>query len=149
MGGTTTQTAVSYPLLGRDADVTPAEPDGFDLQRQVDRIRQDLADANARGERHVSTESLAAILARYDDQLKAGAEDIAQERGMRVADITALRDWAKTEFERVEKRQKEADDKAKEQDRERRADRRVIYAAIAAAVSSLLYDIFTRSQGIG
>lgn len=129
--------------------MSPAEPDGHDLQRQIDRLHKDLADANARGERHVSTESLAAILARYDDRLKELAEDVAQERGMRVADITAQRDWTKTEFERVEKRQKEADDKAKEQDRERRADRRVIYAAIAAAVSSLLYDIFTRSQGIG
>lgn len=73
----------------------PQEPDGWDLQRQVDRLRDDLKAVVDRGENHVTEPGLAALLARYDDRLKDLGEDLAQERMMRQGDIVAEQDARK------------------------------------------------------
>lgn len=73
----------------------PAEPDGYDLQRQLDRLREDLKAANDRGEHHVTETGLAHLLARYDDRSQEFGKDIADERVMRTADIVAERDARK------------------------------------------------------
>ncbi len=127
----------------------PDAPTPWELHRSLERLRQDLSDAITRAERHISTESLAAILARYDDLLRSLGEDIAQERGLREADVHALRDWAKVEHERLIKEIEAIKEKAGAQDSERRADRRILYAAAAALVANILYEILNSTQGAG
>jgi cob(I)alamin adenosyltransferase len=80
----------------------PAEPDGYDLQRQIDRLRDDLKAALDRAESHVTETGLTALLHRVYDQINALGEDIAQERAFRAADILAERDARKAETVRLE-----------------------------------------------
>lgn len=138
----------------------PDEPTPWELHRSIERLRQDLSDAITRAEKHISTESLAAILGRYDEQLKSLNEDMAQERALRAADVTAVRDWGKSEHDRLEKWVREAvsriekaiqDTQTKEADRERerRADRRVVYGAALTAAAALALWILDKLPGGG
>lgn len=79
----------------------PQEPDGYDLQRQVDRLREDLKAIVDRGESHVTESGLAALLARYDTQIEGQGKDIAEERAMRAVDITAEREQRKEAIKEV------------------------------------------------
>jgi anti-sigma-K factor RskA len=71
------------------------EPTGWELRRQIERLHEDLKAAVDRAEKHVTESGLAALLARYDDRMKFLGEDIAEERAMRTADITAEREARK------------------------------------------------------
>lgn len=129
------------------------EPSGWELQRSLERLRADLQSALDRAEKHITTDSLATLLARYDDQLRDLNEDLAQERGLRTADVTAIRDWMKTEFERIERdyreRVKTVDDRLAKADNDRRLDRRIIWTAAAALAANVLLDLYNRAQGVG
>jgi len=149
---------------------TEPEPTGWELQRALDRIWTALNEAENRAEKHISTESLAALLAPIRQELRHLGEEVASERSMRQADYTALKDWAKTEHDRVqewaneaisriekafekeqvEHRKREDDRKAdaREAAKERRADRRVLIAAALAAGASVLLWILDRIGGV-
>lgn len=75
----------------------PDAPTPWELQRSIDRIRDDLKAAVDRAEHHVTDTGLAPLLGRIDDQVKGLGEDVAQERAMRVADITAEREARKSD----------------------------------------------------
>lgn len=68
---------------------TEPEPTGWELRRQIERLHADLKAAMDRAESHVTETGLAALLGRYQDQLKYLNEDLAEERTMRRADILA------------------------------------------------------------
>lgn len=125
----------------------PAEPDGHDLLRHIEQIRADLKAAVDRAEDHVTTKALSLLLARYDDRIGALTEDLAQERGFRTADVTALRDWVKVELERIEKRDEKTAQAREAESRERRADRRVVYGGAIAGATGLLLWVLDKWPG--
>lgn len=80
----------------------PDAPTLWELQRQIDRLREDLKSANDRGEHHVTETGLAALLARQDDRIKDVTGDLVEERTMRRADIVAEQDARKDAVKRLE-----------------------------------------------
>lgn len=147
------------------------EPTPWELQRSLDRIWQSLNEATQRGEKHISTESLAALLAPIRQELQHLAEEVASERAMRQGDYTAIKDWAKQEHDRlqewaedtiariekaIEKDQekhdaRESDRKADVRDaaKERRADRRVVIGSALASGTAILLYIVDKIGGVG
>lgn len=127
----------------------PDEPGGWELHRNLEQTRRDLQAAIDRAENHVTENGLAVLLARVNDQLNEHAKDIADERGFRTADVTALRDWVKVELERLERRADKGEQRTADQERERRADRRIVYAGALTAAVSLLLWVLDKAGGVG
>lgn len=147
------------------------EPTPWELQRGLERIWNELHEVAARGEKHISTESLEALLSPVRKDIQHFSEELASERSFRQGDVTAIKDWAKLEHERLqrwaaeaiarieaaiekaakEEREREEQRKADEKDaaRERRADRRVLWAAAVAAGVSVLLWILDKLGGLG
>lgn len=147
------------------------EPTPWELQRGLERLQLSLHELAARGEKHISTESLEALLSPLRKDIQHFSEELAQERSYRQGDVTAIKEWAKVEHERLQKwaaeaiarieaaitkaaqeereraDQRKADDK--DAARERRADRRVLWAAAVAAGVSVLLWIADKVQGVG
>lgn len=147
------------------------EPTPWELQRSIERVYAELHEAESRAEKHISTESLEALLAPIRQELSHIAQALAQERSYRQGDVTAIKEWAKVEHERLQKwaaeaiariegavakaaeaeAKREEERKADEKDarRERRADRRVLWAAAVAAGVSVLLWILDKLGGLG
>ena len=145
------------------------EPTPWELQRGQDRIWQAFNEIVARAEKHISTESLAALLAPIRQELAHISEELASERSFRQGDVTAIKDWAKVEHARLQEwaddaitrieaalekeaeEQRRRDEERKKDEREarseRRADRRVIYGGALAGASGLLLWVLDKWPG--